>query len=259
MKPATTVSKVCRVLSEFRNRPSMGVTEVARRANLLPSDAHRILNSLASCGFIEQNPVSKTYRLGIGLMKLGLTVFERNELRDAARPLLQRLSAQTEATAHMAMFDARELDIFLAEQVDADGEVPFKPRYGTKASPHCTALGKVIAASLDESAADALIRRTGLARLTERTITRVGDLEIELLNTRKRGYGLDLEESRAGACCIGAPVRDWSGSVVAAISVSMPASRFYRFPEADLASLVLQTAAELSQAAGHRGLVQHIA
>jgi DNA-binding IclR family transcriptional regulator len=237
----------------------MGVTEVARRTNLLPSDAHRILKSLASCGFIEQNPVTRTYRLGIGLMKLGLTAFQRNELRDAARMLLQRLSAETEATAHMAMFDAREPDIFLAEQVDANGEVPFKPRYGATASPHCTALGKVIAASLEPDVARALVRRTGLPRLTASTITRLGDLETEFIRTRNRGYGLDLEESAAGACCIGAPVRDWSGAVVAAVSVSMPAGRFYRFPEADLATRVIQIADELSLAAGHRGLVQHIA
>ena len=66
MKPATTVSKICRILAEFRSRPSMGVTELARRADLLPSDVHRILNSLAAYGLIEQNPTNKTYRLGMG-------------------------------------------------------------------------------------------------------------------------------------------------------------------------------------------------
>jgi DNA-binding IclR family transcriptional regulator len=252
MKPATTVSKICRILAEFRSRPSMGVTELARRADLLPSDVHRILNSLGSYGIIEQNPSNKTYRLGIGMMKLGLAALQRNELREASRSLLQRLSEEMEATAHMAIFDARELDIFLAEQVDSSGEIPFKPRYGATASPHSTALGKAIAANLDRQMALDLIRKTGLPRLTAQTITQLSHLEAELARTCRQGYGLDLEESAEGACCIGAPVRDSSGAVVAAVSISMPASRFYRFPEPQLASLVKNTAAELSFATGQR-------
>ena len=253
MKPATTVSKVCRILAEFRSRPSMGVTELARRTDLLPSDVHRILNSLAPYGFIEQNPQNKTYRLGMGLMKLGLTVFQRNELREAARPLLQRLSEEMEATAHMAIFDCRELDIFLAEQIDYAGEVPFKPRYGATASPHSTALGKAIMANIDHDTARALLQKSGLTKATPNTITTIPQLEAELIRISSQGYGLDLEESAKGACCIGAPVRDWTGSAVAAISVSMPASRFYSLPEPQLAAIVKAAAAELSSSIGHRG------
>jgi IclR family transcriptional regulator, KDG regulon repressor len=246
MKPATTVSKVCRVLAEFRSRPSMGVTELARRADLLPSDAHRILNSLALFGFIEKNPATKTYRLGMGVMKLGLTVFQRNELREAARSFLKRLSAETEATAHMAIFDSRELDIFLAEQIESTGEASFKARYGAAASPHCTALGKAIAANLDREQLLALVRKSGLPRFTTRSITHLPQLEFELSRTRLQGYSLDLEESAEGACCIGAPVCDGSGAPVAAISISMPAARFFQFSEPQLASLIKSTASELS-------------
>ena len=252
MKPATTVSKICRIMAEFRTRPSMGVTELARRADLLPSDVHRILNSLVTYGMIEQNPTNKTYRLGIGMMKLGLAALQRNGLREASRSLLQRLCEEMEATAHMAIFDARELDIFLAEQIDSPGEIPFKPKYGATASPHSTALGKAIAASLDRRTVLELIQKTGLPRWTAHTITQFSVLEAELARIFRQGYSLDLEESAEGACCLGAPVRDASGSVVAAVSISMPANRFYRFPEPQLASLVKGAAAELSAAACHR-------
>jgi IclR family transcriptional regulator, KDG regulon repressor len=243
MKPATTVSKICRIFAEFRSRPSMGVTELARRADLLPSDVHRILNSLVSYGIIEQNRSNKTYRLGIGMMKLGLAALQRNELREASRSPLQRMSEEMEATAHMAIFDARELDIFLAEQIDSSGEIPFKPRYGATANPHSTALGKAIAANLERQTTLDLIQKTGLPRLTAQTITQLSHLEAELDRTCRQGYSLDLEESAEGACCIGAPVRDASGAVVAAVSISMPANRFYRFPEPQLAALVKNTAA----------------
>ena len=100
----------------------MGVTELARRVDLLPSDVHRILNSLATYGFIEQNPVNKTYRLGIGVMKLGLATFQRNELREAARSVLQRLSEEADATAHLAIFDDVRLKVDIPLRVAHSGE-----------------------------------------------------------------------------------------------------------------------------------------
>ena len=251
MKPATTVSKVCRILGEFRSRPSMGVTEIARRSGLLPSDVHRILNSLAAYGFIEQNPVNKTYRLGMGLMRLGLAVFQRNELREAARPILQKLSANTDATAHLAIFDGRELETFLTDQMDASGEIPFKSRYGAYAAAHCTALGKVIAANLDRETAMALVQKHGMTKPTPHTISCVDRLVAEWERVREQGYALDLEETAEGACCVGAPVRDWSRAAVAAISISMPTAHFRSLPEAQLAAFVREAAAELSMAAGY--------
>jgi IclR family transcriptional regulator, KDG regulon repressor len=230
----------------------MGVTELARRTDLFPSDVHRILASLASYGFVEQNPTNKTYRLGMSLMKLGLTVFQRNELREAARPLLQRLSETMDATAHMAMFDPRELDIFLVEQIDRTTDLRFKPKFGGPASPHSTALGKAIMANIDRSTAMQLLDKTGMPRATLHTITRMAELEPELTRINRQGYAVDLEESVEGACCIGAPVRDWTGAAVAAISVSMAATRFYEQQESQLASAVKTAAAELSAAMGGR-------
>lgn len=250
MKPATTISKVCRVLAEFRTRPNMGVTELARRTELLPSDVHRILNSLAAFGFIEQSSGNKTYRLGMSLTKLGLTALQRNELWECSRPLLQKLAEDTEATAHLAIFDAREPDIFLAEQIDNTGEVSFKSRYGAVVRPHCTALGKAIAASLHPSAVTELIRKSGLPRYTGHTITEPEELERDLEATQIRGYSLDMEESAEGACCLGAVVCDCSGAAIAAVSVSMPAHRFTRFPEVLLAGVVRHAAADLSAMLG---------
>ena len=250
MKPATTVLKVCRILSEFRDRPSMGVTELAHRTNLLPSDVHRILNSLVSVGFIEKNSQHKTYRLGMGLMRIGLTLFQRNELRAAAHPLLQRLSEQMETTAHMALFDSRELEIVMVDQVDRSALAPFKPRFGATASPHCTALGKAIMANIDRATVHLLFKKMGLPKETGQTITDLAQFETELDRTYRQGYGVDLEETAKGGCCIGVPIRDWTGSAVGAISISMSADRFYRESERQLAMPLKNVAAHLSSVVG---------
>lgn len=252
MKPATTISKVCRVLAEFRHRPSLGVTDLARRTGLLPSDVHRILSSLRCCGFVEQNPQTKTYRLGVGLMKLGLAAFQRNELREAARPLLLRLSEEVEATAHLAIFDPQELDIFLADQFDTSAEIPFKANFGAPAAAHCTALGKAIMANIDHELALRYLEQKGTPKSAPNTITQLVQLEAELRKTYHQGFSLDLEESAGGACCVGAAVRDWTGETVAAISVSMPSQKFYRTQASVFAAAVRATASELSQLVGYQ-------
>jgi IclR family transcriptional regulator, KDG regulon repressor len=251
MKPATTITKVCRVLGEFRSRPSMGVTDLARRTDLLPSDIHRILTSLESCGYIEQDPQTKRYRLGCGLLKLSLTTCQRMSLREAGKPLLKRISEQLDATTHMAMFDSRDLEVFLVEQIDRPGEVLFRPRLGLPSGPHCTALGKTILASMDGEIIRSAVAKSGLPRMTAHTITEWNQLEHEFARIREQGYGIDREECVLGACCVGAPVRDSSGAVIASISASMMTQHFYRWDEARLGSLMKQAAAELSAAIGY--------
>jgi DNA-binding IclR family transcriptional regulator len=230
------------------------VTDLARRTGLLPSDVHRILASLKFCGFVEQNPQTKTYRLGVGLMKLGLAAFQRNELREAARPLLLRLSDEVEATAHLAIFDPQEFDIFLADQFDTSAEITFKANFGATAAAHCTALGKAIMANIDHDVALRYLEQKGTPRTAPNTITQLVLLEAELRQTQSQGYSLDREESAGGACCVGAAIRDWTGETVGAISVSMPAQRYYRAQTAALAAAVRSTAAELSQLVGYSAL-----
>jgi DNA-binding IclR family transcriptional regulator len=250
VKPATSIEKVCRVLGAFRVRPLMGITELAKKTGLLPSDVHRIVRSLEPFGYLAQDPQSKKYRLGLELLKLGHLVHQRIELREVARPYLVRLSEATEATANLAVFDERELEILFVEQIDSPGEVQIKLRIGARASPHATAVGKVLTAHLPPVVAGRLLKKDGMPRRTPNTITDRATLERELEMIRSRGYATDREEAVTGACCVSAPVRDHRGEVVAAVSVSMMAARMAAWRESQLVSLVRSTAGKISTALG---------
>jgi DNA-binding IclR family transcriptional regulator len=250
MKTATTVTKVCRILAEFRNRPSLGVTDLARRTLLLPSDVHRILASLKQFGYIEQDPETKRYRVGHGLLRLGLTAFQQNVLHSNGGPVLTRLSKRLEANTHLAMFDQYECEVFLIDQVDLPYKPLFEARLGATANIHSTALGKTIMATLDRETIVRTLKRNGLKKTTGRTITTLEALEAEFQMIRQRGYALDREENVEGACCIASAVRDCSGAAIGAISASMEASRFYNSSQSRLASHVTAAATELSSALG---------
>ncbi len=246
MKPATTITKVCRVLDEFRNHPSIGITDLAKHSGLLPSDVHRILSSLQSYGYIEQDPATKRYRLGLGLMRLGLTVFQRHDLRDAARPLLQNLSERLEGSSHMAVYDARARELFMVEQVNFPTAPFFRRRFGATEDSYSTALGRVVLANMDPASLSEALEHCSIAKKTAKTITDREMLEKELAATRQRGYGLDCEEYLPGVCCIGAPIHGAKGDVIAAISVSMLKQQFERWNEDSLASEIKTVARQLS-------------
>jgi IclR family transcriptional regulator, KDG regulon repressor len=106
MKPATTVAKVCRILDQFKNRPSLGITDLARSLQMLPSDVHRLVSSLQFYGYVEQDPETKRYNLGAGLLRLSLATLQRSVFQEKGRAILTRLSARLDAATHLALLDA---------------------------------------------------------------------------------------------------------------------------------------------------------
>lgn len=234
MKTATTVTKLCRVMEQFQERQSFGITDLARRTDLLPSDVHRILTSLRVFGYIEQDPETKKYRLGFSLLRLGLTAFRRNQLYEKAHPVLATLSQKVGAATQLAQLDGRELKVFLVDRVTGPSDLVFGDHLGGSARLHCTALGKTIIANLTPDIAIPALEKSGLTRCTRRTITDPSILVRQFNEIRRLGYAVDREEYSNGLCCLASPLRDNEGSVVGAISTSMPSSQFIGWDESRL-------------------------
>src|SRR5580700_3811489 len=171
MKPATTVTKLCRVMEQFQERQSFGITDLARRTELLPSDVHRILTSLRVFGYIEQDPETRKYRLGFSLLRLGLTAFRRNQLSEKAHPVLANLSQKVAAATQLGQLDGREMRVFLVDRVNGPNDLVFADHLGGSAHLHCTALGKTIIAHLSPDVASSALAKNGLTRCTRHTIT----------------------------------------------------------------------------------------
>jgi IclR family KDG regulon transcriptional repressor len=235
MKAASTVTKVCRIIGEFADRRSLGVTDLAKRTELLPSDVHRILTSLKSSGYIVQDPETRKYQLGFALMRLGLAACQRNELYEKVHPVLVQLTQQIKASTHFGMFDGRELQLYLIDDVSVYPEDRFRTHLGGLELLHCTALGKTILAHLESSKASYALEKSGMARSTGRTITDPSVLEKQLQTIRDQGYAVDSDECLEGVSCLGCPVCDCEGEVVGAISTSMPTRQFLTWDEFRLA------------------------
>ncbi|MGH7819278.1 MAG: IclR family transcriptional regulator, partial [Candidatus Binatia bacterium] len=213
---------------------------------------HRLLMVLERHRLVEKIPHSGRYGLGLKLFELGTRAVAQLGLGQRARPYLERLVAEVRETAHLCVLD--EGEVLYLEKVEPSRTVRVPSSVGRRNPAHCTAVGKVLLAFLPPAELDAVVRRHALRAFTRNTITSLSALRRELDAVRERGYSVDNEEIEEGLVCVGAPVRDYSGSVVASISIAGPAFRLTKAKIPAVAAKVTRGAGEFSTALGHRDM-----
>ena len=239
------------MFNAFQGSSALGLTQVAALTGLLKSDVFRLLKSLQRFGFIEQDEERGRYRLGLALLELGHLVHHRLRLNDVARPVLRQLAELSGAVANLAILDPIDSKIVFIEQIGTlrPGQLPW--RIGQRVEcPHATAVGKTLLAHLDPELIGLVLGPKGLRQRTRHTITTVTALDRELRIVRERGYATDWEEALDGSSCIGAPVRDYTRRVVAAVSLSMETHSLAKVGEEEVAALVKSAAAKISAMLG---------
>lgn len=226
----------------------MALLELSERVRLHKSTAHRLLRVLERHRLVDRDPESGRYRLGLKLFELGSRALASLDLAGRARPWLKRLVSGTGETAHFSILDRGEA--LSVANVESPQTIRMPATVGRRVPAYCTAVGKAMIAYLPKEEIDALIVSQGLHAFTRRTITAPAHLRRELEKVRARGWALDDEEYEENLRCVGAPVRDYSGRVVASISIAGPTFRMTRRKIPMLAQKVLDVAARLSTELG---------
>jgi IclR family transcriptional regulator, KDG regulon repressor len=246
------IERAVSILNAFSPEdPELGVTELAERLGLHKSTVHRFMVNLDAAGLVERNPRSGRYRLGLRIFELGGLVMQQMNLWDEALPFLEGLVHDTGETGHLAVLDGGEA-IYI-ERVEARRALRVPSAIGRGYPAHATNLGKVLLADLPPERVEEIVAERGLAAYTPNTITELEQLEAELDRIRAVGYAVDNEEYDEGLRCIGAPVRDHSGHVVAALGIGGPVTRITPDRVDELAELVMTAARGLSRRLGaHR-------
>lgn len=198
----------------------LGVTEIAQATGLPQGTAHRILQSLQHRGYVRHE-VGRKYVLGSASFRLGDAAQRSIGVR--ARPYLAQLVEMTGETANLAVLEGDH--VVYISQVSSPHMLRMFAEVGRRVLPHSTAVGKAMLASMSPEYVTALLRRTGLPRRNERTITTIEGFLAELAWVRERGYAVDDGEEDLSIRCLAVPVTD-GNAAVAAMSVSGPAERF---------------------------------
>ncbi|MGQ9616703.1 MAG: IclR family transcriptional regulator [Spirochaetota bacterium] len=171
-----------------------------------------------------------------------------------ASPILADLMHRSGETVHLAILDKGQ--VLYLDKREGPQAVGIISRVGQRLPAHCTGLGKVLLAYADQGVLEDVINTVGLPRFTKNTITDYALLREELQKVRSRGYAIDNEEIEEGLCCVSAPVRDYTGKVIAAISISLPAFRFSNDKREEHKNNVIESAEKISRLLGYRGNIK---
>jgi len=212
----SAVHKALRLLDAFdASTPELSIRELARRAGIARSTAHRLVAELTAWGALERT--TGGVRLGVKLFELGSLASTSVTLRDAALPYAHHLHEVTKLTVNVAIRSGTDI-VYVEKITSRSLRVPHS-RQGGRGALHATALGKAILAFSDEDVVSETLA-TPLAAITPFTIIDPAALRAELALVRERRVAYDVEESRTGLFCVAAPILDPRGRALGAISVT---------------------------------------
>lgn len=244
-----SVSHALDVLEQFvEGTEELGVTELSKRLKLHKNNVFRLLATLESRGYIEQNRSTENYRLGVRCLQLGQSYVRHMGLLRQALPILSELVGQARETAYLGVL--RRGGAVPVQIVEADRPVRIVSQIGEVLPLHCTAAGKVLlAAQTEEDARDLL--RDPLQKFTERTPVDRQALQQQLRTVASNGYAIDMGEHMDDVRSVATPVRDYASNVVGALAIVGPAYRFQAERiDKDLAPLVVKAGRDLSSRLG---------
>lgn len=217
------IDRVARLLDVLAaSAESVSLKLLSAETGLHPSTAFRILNSLAGHALVERTATGR-YRLGVKLLHYGGRVREEVDLLREAKPIMERLRSQVSETVNLTVREGDE--VVYVGRATPTRMMRVEQVIGSRAPLHVTAVGKLFLAELGTQVCKDYARRTGLPKYTPNTITSYTKLWQQVGAMSQQGYAFDNEEAELGVGCIGVPVRDHHGVMVAGLSISAPRER----------------------------------
>jgi len=228
---------------------SMHITEISEKLELYPSTTHRILDTLKHWGYVEQDLKTQKYRLGLKALELGMAKLHQMDLVKEATPYLKELVKLCNETVHLGVREEGEV-LYLAKE-ESSQTIRMISYVGKRAPLYCTALGKVLLAYLSAEERKKILGEKALPRLTENTITDKRQLEKELDKVREQGFALDQEENEKDVRCMAAPIRNYQGEVIAALSISSPIFRIDKNAQNNIKEALIERSRKISKRLGY--------
>lgn len=247
-----SLSRGVQVLQCFTpDTPSLPLTTIAATLGVPKGSAFRLVSTLEQLGFLQQDPESKRYRLGVKVLTLGQSCLSGMVWPDVALPHLEELAKATRESASMAILD--DLEVVYVARASIRRVMSSNLFVGSRLPAYCTSLGKVLLAHLEQDELREFLNVVDFQPYTPFTVASADDLQDSLATIRRQGYAISDRELDLTLRSIAAPVRDATGAVVAAINVSTFASRVPTEElEVHIIPRLLEAANTISNALGFR-------
>jgi DNA-binding IclR family transcriptional regulator len=247
-----SVLRAMMILNQFVDQNNeASLTEISQRIGLDASTTFRLLLTLESEKFVEQNSETGKYSLGVRCFELGTLYIEKNDFQKRAKPVMQKLGNQFGEIVHLTILDGNEV-VYLDKVEGTHTLGLIKSYVGCRAPTHCTGVGKVLLAALSENELKSVFQSKSLPAFTSKTITNFDELLQEISKVRQLGYAIDDQEHENGVKCIAASIYNHE-KVVAAMSISGPVERMDKYlKEGAIVTSLMAAAREISMQIGGR-------
>lgn len=195
----------------------LSLGEIAERTGISKTTAHRLLATMCARQYVEKRS-NGSYTIGYKMIETVSTHINGLELLTESRPYLNQVVRDLELTSHMGILDGN--DVVYIEKMDMYPNTRLYTRVGYRSPAFCSSIGKCLLACLSGDEQDEFLYNCSFKKYTSHTITDPREFKRVLRIIRKQGWAMDNEEYQEGHRCIGAPIFDYRGSAVAAISAS---------------------------------------
>ena len=227
---------------------NIGVREIARQLGIAPSMVQRLVNSLAGAGYLEQCPTSLRYRVGYRAFQAGSAYLSGTDLGNVASEELQALTRECEVNTYLGVL--REGRVVYLLCIRSNSPLVINSVPGSRACVHSTAFGKALMSDHTRAAMAEVLGDEPYEPLTRATRVSLAEFQDDVLRGREAGYHVSDGENLPNVLAVGAPVRDASGAIVAAISAAAPRSEIGEHALPRLCLAVRDTAARISRRLG---------
>ncbi|MEX0346982.1 MAG: IclR family transcriptional regulator [Rhizobiaceae bacterium] len=243
-----TVDKALKLLDYFNDRRSeIGLSELARLAEIDKATTHRMVTVLANHGFLEQHPDTRAYRLGAGILRLARLREACFPVEVIVNPVLRRIADQTGETAHISLLAGRQLMTVGSAEPDRGNRVHIEP--GLILPFHATASGIAFMAFAAPEFVDKILSRK-LKAFTDATDCDPVSIRNRLSACRETGFGISDEGFQTEICSTAAPLFDANGIANGAVTIATPTSRMNASARRSIAESVIEASYEISRGLG---------
>ena len=187
-----------------KTNQGLGISHLANRLEMSKGTVHGIISALEELGTLIRDPLSKKYTLGPTLFELGKSAYSELDLRDLARPLMERLMERTQTSVFVGIPNGDRVTIL--DVVESNRNLKITAPRGSTIPFLAGATGKIFLAAMDNGQAADIINKNGIQRFTENTITDPSQYLLQVDHARREGYADDDEEYIAGVRAAAAPI-----------------------------------------------------
>ncbi len=250
-----SIARAFTILEEVSkaNDYGLSLSEIAEKIDLPISTVYRLVQNLVAWQYLAEKD-NGNYTLGFTFLTFGNIVKRDLVLTNYARKHMEDLNQKTKETIYLAILDKVAGDIIYIDKLESQRNIKLAAGVGSHNYIHSTANGKCLVAKLGTDKLQKMLQAKGMPKLTDKTITDFAQFMAEIKKVREEGYAVDDLENEPGVRCVAAPIYDYTGSIVAAVSISgVEAKMPLDIIAGEYSRLVREAAINISRQMGYDG------